>query len=117
MKTPRQRLGQAAEELAAQHLQQQGYTIVARNYRYGRAEVDLIARKDQLLLFVEVKARSSDRFGYPEEFVSPQQQERLQDAAAHYVIEHDWDHAIRFDIIAVLAKNKRLEVEQLEDAF
>ncbi len=98
-------------------MQQQGYTIVARNYRYGRAEVDLIARKGLLLLFVEVKARSSDRFGYPEEFVSLQQQERLQEAATHYVVEHDWDHAIRFDIVAVLANNGQLELEHIEDAF
>lgn len=117
MKTSRQRLGQAAENLAAQHLQQQGFSIVARNYRHQRAEIDLIAQKDRLLLFVEVKARSSDQFGYPEEFVSPLQQERLQKAAVHYISEHDWNHAIRFDIIAILTGNSQWEIVHFEDAF
>ena len=115
--TSRQRLGQAAEDLAAQHLQQQGFAIVARNYRYQRAEVDLIAQKDQLLVFVEVKARRSDQFGHPEEFVSPQQQARLQEAAEHYMIVQDWNHAIRFDVIAVSSKNDQLEIAHFEDAF
>lgn len=111
-------MGQAAEELAAQHLEQQKFTVVARNYRYGRAEVDLIARRDKLLLFVEVKARSSDRFGYPETFVSSQQQERLQEAAEQYVITHNWAHAIRFDIIGIyFQQGGTPTLDHFEDAF
>ncbi len=111
-------MGKAAEELAAQHLQNQGFVIIARNYRYKRAEIDIIAQKGGLLLFVEVKARSSNYFGYPEEFVSPQQQDLLREAAEHYILEQDWNYPIRFDVIAVLKKYKQeVEVSHFEDAF
>ena len=117
LKTPRQRLGRAAEDLAARHLQKQGFAIAARNYRHQRAEVDLIVQKDTLLLFVAVKARSSDQFGYPEEFVSALQQERLQEAAEHYIVEHNWRGAIRFDVVAVYTGGSPWEVAHFEDAF
>lgn len=103
--------------MAAKHLQEQGFAIIARNYRYKRAEIDIIAQKDLLLLFTEVKARSSDRFGYPEEFVSPEQQDLLREAAEHYIMEQDWNHAIRFDVIAVLRRKGQVEVMHFEDAF
>ena len=117
MPTPRQQLGQTAEQLAAQYLQQQGFTIVARNYRHGRAEVDLVACKDKLLVFVEVKARSSSQFGHPETFVSEQQQERLLTAAEEYIITHQWDDNIRFDIIGVYFQHGRHTLDHFEDAF
>ena len=69
--SPSQRLGQVAEDVAIRHLQQQEFIILVRNYRYKRAEIDIIAQKDKLLLFVEVKARSGDQFGHPETFVTP----------------------------------------------
>jgi len=63
------RKGKEAEDMAADFLSRNGYEIVQRNYRYRRSEIDLIVRKDNWLVFVEVKMRSSDAFGYPEEFV------------------------------------------------
>ena len=117
MKTSPQQLGQAAEDLAAHHLQKQGFTIIARNYRYERAEVDIIAQKEGLLLFVEVKARSSDRFGHPEAFVPPQQQVLVHAAAEHYIITQDWNHAIRFDVIAILNSKDQVQLTHFEDAF
>lgn len=115
--TARQNLGKAAEALAAQYLQEQGFTIVARNYRYRRAEIDLIAQKDRLLLFVEVKARSSDKFGYPEAFVSSHQQALLQEGAEEYMMRHNWHEAIRFDIMAVYHQGGQLTLRHFEDAF
>jgi putative endonuclease len=112
-----QQLGQAAEDLATSHLKKQNFAIVARNYRYQRAEIDIIARKDQLLVFVEVKARSNDRFGDPEAFVRGRQQALVRTAAEHYIIIHDWNHAIRFDIIAVLKTNNHIQLAHFEDAF
>jgi putative endonuclease len=117
MKTVGQQLGQAAEDLAATHLKKQRFTIIAHNYRYRRAEIDIIAQKHQLLVFVEVKARSSDRFGDPETFVTHKQQALVRTAAEHYIITHDWSHAIRFDIIAILKTNNHMQLTHFEDAF
>ncbi|MEM9417410.1 MAG: YraN family protein [Bacteroidota bacterium] len=115
MKT--QSLGQAAEDLAANHLQKQGFTIVARNYRYQRAEVDIIVQKQKLLVFTEVKARSNDQFGHPEDFVTPQQQTLIHAAAEDYILAQQWDEAIRFDIIAVFKRNGQMQLTHFEDAF
>ena len=110
-------LGQAAEDLASNYLQKQGFTIVARNYRYQRAEVDIIAQKKGLLLFLEVKARSSDQFGYPEAFVTPQQKALIHAAAEDYILAQQWEEAIRFDIIAVFNRNGQMKLTHFEDAF
>ena len=104
--------------MAATHLKKQDFTILSRNYRYRRAEIDIIAQKNQLLVFVEVKARSNDQFGDPETFVTRKQQALVRTAAEHYIITHDWSHAIRFDIIAVLQrKGSRRQITHFEDAF
>lgn len=112
-----QTLGQAAEAIAAQYLASQGFTIVARNYRHARAEIDVIAQKDHLLLFVEVKARSSDQFGQPETFVAPKQQALIREAAEHYIITQDWNQAVRFDVIAILKRQGQVQLTHFEDAF
>lgn len=111
-------IGRAAEALAANHLIERGATLLHRNYRYGRTEVDLIAQQAQILLFVEVKARKNDHFGWPETFVTDAQQSRIQAAAEHYLLTHRWPHAIRFDIIAVcLAVRGMPQITYFEDAF
>ena len=115
MKT--QQLGQLAEEWAAKHLQGLGFTIVARNYRYQRAEIDIIAHKQGILVFTEVKARSNDRFGHPEDFVMPKQQALIHAAAEEYIMAHDWEGAIRFDIIAVFKYQDQVQLTHFEDAF
>ncbi len=117
MKTAAQKMGRTAEDSAVRFLKKQGFSIKARNYYYQRAEIDIIAQKKRLLVFVEVKARSSDQFGDPETFVSPRQQALVRAAAAHYILKHDWRHAIRFDIIALLKHNNELQLTHFEDAF
>jgi putative endonuclease len=118
MKTAPQQLGQSAEELAVHYFTEHGFSIRARNYRYLRAEIDIIAQKGLLLVFVEVKARSNDQFGYPETFVTPRQQALVRAAADHYIIVADWNHAIRFDIIAILQQNgSQPQLTHFEDAF
>ncbi|PIB37584.1 hypothetical protein BFP72_15500 [Reichenbachiella sp. 5M10] len=91
-----------------------GYRILARNYRYKRAEIDMIVSTEDLLLFVEVKYRKSERYGHPEAFVSPNQQSLILSAAAHYLEETRWPKAIRFDVFSVNAENK---ITHFEDAF
>ena len=116
-KAPHQQLGKEAENLAAAYLQKKGFSITVRNYRYQKAEIDIIAQKGTCLFFVEVKARTSHRFGYPEEFVLPSKQALIREAAENYIIAHNWNQAIRFDIIAVLQHNKKIQITHFEDAF
>jgi len=110
------RTGQAGEALAAAHLQQQGYTIVQKNYRHRRAEVDIIAQKENLLVFVEVKTRGTDRYGYPEEAVNFKKEALLLSAAEAYIEETAWPHDIRFDIVSITLTSPPV-VHHIEDAF
>jgi putative endonuclease len=109
----RQELGRWGEALAADYLVDQGYTIVARNERTPYGEIDLVANKlsgptaeshesQEVLVFVEVKTRTSQYFGYPEEAVTPRKQMNLISAAQHYLQEHpDLDLDWRIDVIAI----------------
>ena len=109
-------LGGEGEQLAVEYLMAKGYAIKERNYRYKRAEVDIIARMDNLLVFVEVKYRSGDAFGFPEEFVGERKIELIHLASENYVEETEWKGNIRFDIISIIKKSIP-EIEHLEDAF
>lgn len=114
---PHQQWGQEAEDLAASYLQQKGFNILVRNYRYQKAEIDIIAQRGHCLAFVEVKARKSSSYGYPETFVSPAKQTLIREAAENYIIERDWTEAMQFDIIAVLQQNGNIQITHFEDAF
>lgn len=109
--------GQDGEEMAARYLTQKGYRILARNFRYKRAEVDLITQLNNLLVFVEVKTRSTLTHGYPEEFVTPRKIALLQEAAEAYIHQLNWQHDIRFDIIAVTVTGGEYHFHHIEDAF
>lgn len=109
--------GQRGEVLAARFLEQKGYEIVARNYRAGRAEVDLIARREQWMVFMEVKTRNNLKFGFPEAFVSARKETLLRQAADQYVYETNWRGAIRFDVVAVVVTWKSEELVHFEDVW
>ncbi|MCK5467501.1 MAG: YraN family protein [Cyclobacteriaceae bacterium] len=109
-------LGQEGEQLAADYLKKNGWKIQETNYRYSRSEIDLIASKNDLLIFVEVKTRTNTTYGLPEHFVDEKKAENIMKAAEHYIREHDWKSNIRFDIISII-KKVRLELEHIEDAF
>lgn len=111
-------LGQRAESLAVQFLQANSYEILERNWRFSRAEIDIIARKDEVLIFIEVKMRSYDYYGNPEDFVSEKQQAFIQEAASQYMeqVGHEWE--IRFDVISILWEEKQeAKIRHLKDAF
>jgi len=111
-------LGQAGESAAADYLTAQGFEVLARGYRHGRAEVDVVARQGSaLLLFVEVKTRSGSQFGTPETFVSARKKELFRLAATHLQEELDWRGDIRFDIIALTQLSSGFRLEHFEDAF
>ncbi|TGE05649.1 YraN family protein [Hymenobacter fodinae] len=118
MPTTAHAIGQAGEDAALDYLLASGYELVHRNYRYRRAEVDLIVRLGQeLLVFVEVKTRTTVRFGYPEEFVTSRKQELFRRAAEQVQEELAWAGDIRFDILALTPDSSGLRVEHFQDAF
>ena len=100
--TDRKKTGNAGEALARAHLEQRGYRIERSNYRYRRTEIDLIAWDGDILVFVEVKTRSSQVFGDPSIFFKPAQRQRISRAASAYMDEIDYEWEIRFDLIAIL---------------
>lgn len=111
-------LGQAGEAAAADFMTNLGFEVLARGYRYGRAEVDLILRRGQeLLVFAEVKTRSGGQFGTPETFVSDRKKELFRLAATHLQETIDWRGDIRFDILALTLLSRGFRIEHFEDAF
>lgn len=112
-------IGQIGERLAEKHLISAGYTILEKNWRFKKAEIDIIAKIENILVFVEVKARSNNYFGQPEAFVTAEKEALIQDAAQRYMeeIDHNWE--IRFDIIAVLfgKEGQNPQIEHFKDAF
>ncbi|MBE7629503.1 YraN family protein [Tenacibaculum piscium] len=110
-------LGEKGEQLAIEYLEGNGYKILEKNYRYKKAEVDIIAQKDGFLVVVEVKTRSSTYFGNPQDFVNPKKIKLLVYAMNHYVHQKNIDLEIRFDIIGILQTNNTFKIEHIEDAF
>ena len=110
-------LGKKGEQLAVDFLLKHGYHIVERNYSFEKAEVDIIAQKDDILAIIEVKTRSTTDFGNPQDFVKPKQIKNLVKAVDEYVTTNDLDVDIRFDIIAIVKENKNYIIEHLKDAF
>ncbi|WP_179343196.1 YraN family protein [Winogradskyella ursingii] len=110
-------LGKKGEQLAVDFLIANHYDIIERNYRFDKAEVDIIAQKNDVLAIIEVKTRSTIDFGNPQDFVKPKQIKNLVKAVNEYVIENDLDKEVRFDIIAIIKENKGFRIEHLEDAF
>jgi len=110
-------LGKLGEELAAEYLEKHGYTILQRNWVYQKAEVDIIARKGDVLAIVEVKTRTTLEFGLPQEFVKPAKIKLLVKAVDAYMEQNDIDAEVRFDIASVYKEGKSYAVEHLEDAF
>ncbi len=110
------KIGDWGENLAIAYLEGLGYNIVTKNYRYARFEIDLIAEKDDLLIFIEVKTRSGVQFGYPEDWVDTKKIQRILAASDNYIHENDWQKGIRFDIIAILS-GVNPEIKHFEDAF
>lgn len=110
-------LGKLGEEMAVEFLQKNGYEILETNWTFQKAEVDIIAKKENTLAIIEVKTRSSLDFGLPQDFVKPKKIQLLVKAVNEYVISNDLDIEVRFDIIAVHKEGKSFAVEHLMDAF
>ena len=110
-------LGRQGEAIAKTHLLNLGYEILDENWTHGKLEVDLIAWKNSVIIFTEVKTRSSNGFGEPEDFVDNRKQKLLADAADEYIYLMNHQGDVRFDIIAILFKGSEYTLKHIEDAF
>lgn len=112
-------LGKWGEDLAVQHLEAAGYEVLARNWRCRDGELDVVARRGEMLCFVEVKTRSSDAFGLPLEAVGRQKSARIRRLAGRWLTENrprGWS-GLRFDVIGVRRTATGPELTHLESAF
>ncbi|MFR9165382.1 MAG: YraN family protein [Dysgonomonas sp.] len=110
-------LGRVGEDLAAKFLIDEGYILVSRNWRCGRIEIDLIVKSSDYIVFVEVKTRTSDHWGQPEDAVDERRIRNMTEAADYYVQENDIDLPVRFDVISILFKGKDYTIHHIDDAF
>lgn len=110
-------LGNDGENIATAYLAKKGYTILDTNWRYGHLEVDIIAEHNGTVVFCEVKTRTSNTFGSPEQFVTKLKQNNLIRAANFYVTKNHCTQEVRFDIIGIIQKGDTSEITHLEDAF
>ncbi len=120
MKRTRANIGTWGEAIATKHLETQGYTVLHRNWRHGHGELDIVACKAELVIFVEVRARTSDAFGAPEETLSPRKRAKLIETAQAYLDEHGLGEAqwqIDVIVIELDAKNAVRRLEQIEAAI
>ena len=110
--------GLNGERLAEKFLTDKGYAVLHRNWRTGKKEVDLIATKGDILVFVEVKTRSRTDFGYPEEAVSQRKIDLLKAAAESFMDAHPQYEKIQFDVVSVyVVANASADIVHFEDAF
>lgn len=119
MKTEKQIIGKQGEDIAREYLEREGYTILELNWRYRRAEVDIICKDAAgILIFVEVKTRATSTGGDPEEAVEQKKEKMLSQAAAAYMRHIDYDWEIRFDVVAIRLKSENsYSISHYEDAF
>jgi len=104
--------------MAAAYLQEAGYQILERNYRCPFGEIDIIAREDDTLVFVEVKSRRSENFGLPQLAVGPEKQRRISKTSLYYLQSHRLDASnVRFDVVAILLRPNNPSIELIKDAF
>ena len=114
----RRSLGDRGEDMAAAHLKKQGYKILERNYRTPIGEIDLVARHQGALVFIEVKTRRSRRFGSPQEAVHPAKQERLRHLAEYYLQQQGLGEVmVRFDVVGILWEQGKPVIEVIPGAF
>ena len=109
--------GRNGEDLAVAYLQQHDFTILERNWRYARVEIDIIASKNNVLHFIEVKTRTSTRFGLPEESVSVKKMEQLKKGAEEYQYRNSQWKDIQFDVLAINISKSDTQYWLNEDVY
>lgn len=114
---PHNELGMQGEDRARAFLLSKSYKIRDTNYRAGKLELDIVAEKDDWLIIIEVRTRSTDTFIAPEETIDLRKIKNLVNAANAYIKHHNWRGETRFDIISVIPDGDDYKIEHIEDAF
>jgi len=110
-------LGKLGEDLAVEFLIKKGFEIIERNYTFQKSEIDVVAKKDGILIVVEVKTRNSDFMAGPQETITKKKQRAIIKAANYYIKENDLDIETRFDVISIIVNKKEKSIVHIEDAF
>lgn len=112
-------IGKRGEDLAAAYLESKDWLVFDRNYRFDKAEVDIVATDRNYIVFVEVKFRSDTYFGQPEDYVTPKKEANIKKAAEAWIYERRMETAVvRFDVISIVQKgNEAPQITHFKDAF
>ena len=110
-------LGEIGETIAQEYLINKNYLIIDLNWRYKKAEVDIISQLKDTLVFVEVKCRKSDFFNRPEQAINHKKEELYKLAAENYLEVNNLEYEIRFDVISIIHNNNKTEIEHFISAF
>ena len=111
------KLGKEGELIAFMFLQKENFHILKTNWRYQKAEVDIIAQKDGFLVFIEVKTRSSKKFGRPEDAIDKKKIALYKDAAEGYLEQYPTEDEIRFDVVSIIIGKDGTQIEHIPNAF
>ena len=111
------KLGKDGELIAFMILQRDGFKVLQTNWKYQKAEVDIIATKDNFLIFIEVKTRASKKFGRPSDAIDKKKIVLYQDAAEDYLEQYPSEMEIRFDVINIIINKNETEIEHIPNAF
>jgi len=110
--------GKTGEDIAVKFLSRKGYKILKRNYRYGHGEIDIIAMYKDVLIFVEVRVKFSDKFGSPEDSVTIKKREQLKKIASAFIQMNEVNFSeCRFDVIGITFKDGKFNINHIENAF
>ncbi|MGI6152393.1 MAG: YraN family protein [Christensenellaceae bacterium] len=113
-----QKIGKTGEDAVCVYIEKGGGEVLARNYRCAYGEIDVIARQGATICFVEVKTRTSKRYGSAAEAVTPAKMAKIRETALHYIAEHvDSDCNFRFDVAEVYLQNGMPDIHYIENAF
>lgn len=110
-------LGNTGEEIAVKYLEDNGYKILDINWSIGKFELDIVAKKDDWLIIIEVKTRSTDNFEHPLDAITLKKIKNLVNGAHEYIRIHNWEGETRFDVISILPHGNDFRIEHIEDAF
>ena len=111
-------LGQKGESLAVKFLETRGYKIISKNFKTSLGEIDIIAQDGDTVVFIEVKTRANDSFGYPFEAVHSRKRRKLRDLALLYLKKKGKEFPVRFDVLSIMCNKDGIgEIEHIKDAF
>ncbi len=114
----KKRRGSQGEAIAVDFLIKKNYRVLTQNYRFERGEIDIIALDGDILVFIEVKTRTSTAYGEPIEAVTASKQRQIRKVADGYITENSIeDTSCRFDVVTIFFKNEYPEIEHYVDAF